>query len=71
MTEASVGISVFPEDKASYDSAMARCRTRTAAYVSGDGPARPAEAELGLIRTHRSQRRRGPATGPRRRWIKR
>ncbi|MFF4895663.1 alginate lyase family protein [Streptomyces sp. NPDC001068] len=33
MTEAAVGISVFLEDKASYDSAMARFRTRTAAYV--------------------------------------
>ncbi|MFD8388692.1 alginate lyase family protein [Streptomyces sp. NPDC059680] len=39
MTEAAVGISVFLEDKASYDSAMARFRTRTAAYVylSSDG----------------------------------
>ncbi|KUN89167.1 alginate lyase family protein [Streptomyces griseoruber] len=33
MTEAAVGISVFLEDKASYDKAMARFRTRTAAYV--------------------------------------
>lgn len=33
MTEAAVGISVFLEDKASYDRAMARFRTRTAAYV--------------------------------------
>ncbi|MFJ9815351.1 alginate lyase family protein [Streptomyces sp. NPDC101151] len=33
MTEAAVGISVFLEDKASYDTAMARFRTRTAAYV--------------------------------------
>ncbi|RPE40012.1 alginate lyase [Streptomyces sp. Ag109_O5-1] len=33
MMEAAVGISVFLEDKASYDSAMARFRTRTAAYV--------------------------------------
>ncbi|MET7288719.1 alginate lyase family protein [Streptomyces sp. NPDC005573] len=42
MTEAAVGISVFLEDKASYDSAMARFRTRTAAYVylasDGDVP---------------------------------
>ncbi|MGW5464521.1 alginate lyase family protein [Streptomyces sp. NPDC003996] len=39
MTEAAIGISVFLEDKASYDSAMARFRTRTAAYVylSSDG----------------------------------
>ncbi|MGV9251103.1 alginate lyase family protein [Streptomyces sp. NPDC003697] len=33
MTEAAVGISVFLEDQASYDIAMARFRTRTAAYV--------------------------------------
>lgn len=33
MMEAAVGISVFLEDKASYDKAMARFRTRTAAYV--------------------------------------
>ncbi|MFJ8793694.1 alginate lyase family protein [Streptomyces sp. NPDC102462] len=33
MTEAAVGISVFLEDKASYDRAMATFRTRTAAYV--------------------------------------
>jgi hypothetical protein len=33
MTEAAVGISVFLEDRTSYDSAMARFRTRTAAYV--------------------------------------
>ncbi|MET8081708.1 alginate lyase family protein [Streptomyces sp. NPDC005303] len=33
MTEAAVGISVFLEDKTSYDKAMARFRTRTAAYV--------------------------------------
>ncbi|WP_443055358.1 alginate lyase family protein [Streptomyces sp. NBC_00704] len=33
MTEAAVGISVFLEDKASYDKAMAKFRTRTAAYV--------------------------------------
>ncbi|MFG2954996.1 alginate lyase family protein [Streptomyces sp. NPDC048291] len=33
MTEAAVGISVFLEDKASYDTAMAKFRTRTAAYV--------------------------------------
>ncbi|MFF5725040.1 alginate lyase family protein [[Kitasatospora] papulosa] len=33
MTEAAVGISVFLEDKASYDEAMATFRTRTAAYV--------------------------------------
>ncbi|MFJ9710211.1 alginate lyase family protein [Streptomyces sp. NPDC101234] len=33
MMEAAVGISVFLEDKASYDTAMARFRTRTAAYV--------------------------------------
>ncbi|WP_327318360.1 alginate lyase family protein [Streptomyces sp. NBC_01235] len=33
MTEAAIGISVFLEDKASYDKAMARFRTRTAAYV--------------------------------------
>ncbi|MFF8593955.1 alginate lyase family protein [Streptomyces sp. NPDC015220] len=39
MTEAAVGISVFLEDKAAYDAAMARFRTRTAAYVylSSDG----------------------------------
>ncbi|MFF4833159.1 alginate lyase family protein [Streptomyces sp. NPDC001315] len=39
MTEAAVGISVFLEDKASYDKAMATFRTRTAAYVylSSDG----------------------------------
>ncbi|MER7482147.1 alginate lyase family protein [Streptomyces sp. NPDC126510] len=33
MTEAAVGISVFLEDRASYDKAMAKFRTRTAAYV--------------------------------------
>ncbi|GAA4800593.1 alginate lyase family protein [Streptomyces ziwulingensis] len=33
MTEAAVGISVFLEDKASYDKAMALFRTRAAAYV--------------------------------------
>ncbi|MET9393145.1 alginate lyase family protein [Streptomyces sp. NPDC006624] len=33
MMEAAVGISVFLEDKASYDRAMAKFRTRTAAYV--------------------------------------
>ncbi|GLP63506.1 hypothetical protein TUSST3_01270 [Streptomyces sp. TUS-ST3] len=33
MTEAAVGISVFLEDKASYDKAMGKFRTRTAAYV--------------------------------------
>ncbi|MEU7051812.1 alginate lyase family protein [Streptomyces eurythermus] len=33
MMEAAVGISVFLEDKAAYDAAMARFRTRTAAYV--------------------------------------
>lgn len=33
MTEAAVGISVFLEDRASYDTAMARFRTRAAAYV--------------------------------------
>lgn len=33
MTEAAVGISVFLDDKASYDTAMARFRTRAAAYV--------------------------------------
>ncbi|MFE0512207.1 alginate lyase family protein [Streptomyces sp. NPDC058964] len=33
MTEAAVGISVFLDDKASYDTAMAKFRTRTAAYV--------------------------------------
>ncbi|AWE52890.1 alginate lyase family protein [Streptomyces nigra] len=33
MMEAAVGISVFLEDKASYDQAMAKFRTRTAAYV--------------------------------------
>lgn len=33
MTEAAVGISVFLEDKVSYDQAMARFRTRAAAYV--------------------------------------
>ncbi|MBQ1000069.1 alginate lyase family protein [Streptomyces nigra] len=33
MMEAAVGISVFLEDKASYDKAMAKFRTRTAAYV--------------------------------------
>ncbi|MFC8195842.1 alginate lyase family protein [Streptomyces sp. NPDC057298] len=39
MMEAAVGISVFLEDKASYDKAMARFRTRTAAfvYLSSDG----------------------------------
>lgn len=39
MTEAAVGISVFLEDEASYDRAMARFRTRAAAYVylSSDG----------------------------------
>ncbi|MEU3793076.1 alginate lyase family protein [Streptomyces fructofermentans] len=39
MMEAAVGISVFLEDKTSYDRAMARFRTRTAAYVylSSDG----------------------------------
>ncbi|MFI0962492.1 alginate lyase family protein [Streptomyces sp. NPDC021080] len=39
MMEAAVGISVFLEDKTSYDKAMARFRTRTAAYVylSTDG----------------------------------
>jgi hypothetical protein len=39
MTEAAVGISVFLEDKTSYDKAMATFRTRTAAYVylSTDG----------------------------------
>ncbi|MER6286902.1 alginate lyase family protein [Streptomyces sviceus] len=33
MMEAAVGISVFLEDKASYDKAMTKFRTRTAAYV--------------------------------------
>ncbi|WP_439946042.1 alginate lyase family protein [Streptomyces sp. BBFR109] len=33
MMEAAVGISVFLEDKASYDTAMAKFRTRAAAYV--------------------------------------
>ncbi|MFJ8080137.1 alginate lyase family protein [Streptomyces sp. NPDC096205] len=33
MMEAAVGISVFLEDKASYDKAMQKFRTRTAAYV--------------------------------------
>ncbi|OXS34779.1 alginate lyase family protein [Streptomyces sp. XY006] len=33
MMEAAVGISVFLEDKASYDKAMAKFRTRTAAYI--------------------------------------
>ncbi|GAA3137904.1 alginate lyase family protein [Streptomyces echinatus] len=33
MTEAAVGISVFLEDKPSYDKAMAKFRTRAAAYV--------------------------------------
>nr|WP_220213474.1 alginate lyase family protein [Streptomyces shenzhenensis] len=33
MMEAAVGISVFLEDRASYDTAMAKFRTRTAAYV--------------------------------------
>jgi hypothetical protein len=33
MMEAAVGISVFLEDQASYDKAMAKFRTRTAAYV--------------------------------------
>ncbi|MHC3473106.1 alginate lyase family protein [Streptomyces sp. 7R007] len=33
MMEAAVGISVFLEDRMSYDKAMARFRTRTAAYV--------------------------------------
>ncbi|WP_369172936.1 alginate lyase family protein [Streptomyces sp. R28] len=39
MTEAAVGISVFLEDKASYDKAMAKFRARAAAYVylSSDG----------------------------------
>lgn len=39
MMEAAVGISVFLEDKASYDKAMGKFRTRTAAYVylSSDG----------------------------------
>ncbi|MFD5816909.1 alginate lyase family protein [Streptomyces sp. NPDC127038] len=39
MMEAAVGISVFLEDKTSYDKAMARFRTRAAAYVylSSDG----------------------------------
>ncbi|MER5754230.1 alginate lyase family protein [Streptomyces sp. NPDC002088] len=39
MMEAAVGISVFLEDKTSYDKAMATFRTRTAAYVylSSDG----------------------------------
>ncbi|WP_318199769.1 alginate lyase family protein [Streptomyces sp. SCL15-4] len=33
MMEAAVGISVFLEDKSAYDTAMAKFRTRTAAYV--------------------------------------
>ncbi|MFD9392622.1 alginate lyase family protein [Streptomyces sp. NPDC060000] len=33
MTEAAIGISVFLEDRTSYDKAMARFRARTAAYV--------------------------------------
>jgi hypothetical protein len=33
MMEAAVGISVFLEDRTSYDKAVARFRTRTAAYV--------------------------------------
>ncbi|KQX63124.1 MULTISPECIES: alginate lyase family protein [unclassified Streptomyces] len=33
MTEAAIGISVFLEDRTSYDKAMAKFRTRTAAYV--------------------------------------
>ncbi|WP_309094473.1 alginate lyase family protein [Streptomyces sp.] len=33
MMEAAIGIAVFLEDKASYDKAMAKFRTRTAAYV--------------------------------------
>ncbi|MEU5347861.1 alginate lyase family protein [Streptomyces sp. NPDC020766] len=39
MMEAAVGISVFLEDRTSYDKAMAKFRTRTAAYVylSSDG----------------------------------
>jgi hypothetical protein len=39
MMEAAVGISVFLEDKASYDKAMAKFRTRTAAfvYLASDG----------------------------------
>ncbi|MFI6937707.1 alginate lyase family protein [Streptomyces sp. NPDC050418] len=39
MMEAAIGISVFLEDKASYDKAMAKFRTRTAAYIylSSDG----------------------------------
>ncbi|MFF3465960.1 alginate lyase family protein [Streptomyces sp. NPDC002619] len=39
MMEAAVGISVFLEDKTSYDTAIAKFRTRTAAYVylSSDG----------------------------------
>ncbi|MFI8212706.1 alginate lyase family protein [Streptomyces werraensis] len=40
MMEAAVGISVFLEDRTSYDKAMAKFRTRTAAYVylASDGP---------------------------------
>ncbi|MBT2904251.1 alginate lyase family protein, partial [Streptomyces sp. McG8] len=40
MMEAAVGISVFLDDRASYDKAMATFRTRTAAYVylASDGP---------------------------------
>ena len=40
MMEAAVGISVFLEDRASYDKAMAKFRSRTAAYVylASDGP---------------------------------
>ncbi|WP_107482048.1 alginate lyase family protein [Streptomyces sp. JHA26] len=40
MMEAAVGISVFLEDRASYDKAMAKFRTRAAAYVylESDGP---------------------------------
>lgn len=40
MMEAAVGISVFLEDRAAYDKAMATFRTRTAAYVylASDGP---------------------------------
>ncbi|MEU1012521.1 alginate lyase family protein [Streptomyces sp. NPDC005890] len=50
MMEAAVGISVFLEDKASYDTAMAKFRTRTAAYVylasDGDLPKTVASQNL-------------------------
>jgi hypothetical protein len=51
MMEAAVGISVFLEDRASYDKAMAKFRTRTAAYVylasDGDLPKTVPSQNLG------------------------